>query len=83
MFTGGSAHFHHIPADAESGSINFNDPCGQGCVFKGNGTYAIVDNGDGTLTMNESLSACTTVTAGFTQETCQNKAHPVLLTPNG
>jgi hypothetical protein len=81
VFTGGSAHFHHIPADATAGSINFNDPCGPGCVFKGNGTYAIVDNGDGTLTMNESLSACTTVTAGFTQETCQNKAHAVRLTP--
>ena len=81
VFTGGSAHFHHIPTDAESGTITFNDPCGPGCVLSGSGTYAIADNGDGTLTMNESLSACTKVTAGFSQETCQDKAHPVLLTP--
>ena len=52
MFTGGSAHFHHIPTDAESGTITFNDPCGPGCVLSGSGTYAIADNGDGTLTMN-------------------------------
>ncbi len=74
-FTAGTAMFEHIPADDRSGSIVVTGG-GPGAVLTGSGTYTIVDNGDGTLTMNESISSCTAPVGG-----CRQTAHAVLLTP--
>jgi hypothetical protein len=81
VFTGGSTTFQYTPSSDRAGSISFNSPCGPGCVLSGSGTYTIVDNRDGTFTMNEAVSSCTTVTAGFSQQTCRDTAHAVLLAP--
>ncbi len=81
VFTGGSTTFQYTPSSDRAGSISFNSPCGPGCVLSGSGTYTIVDNRDGTFTMNEAVSSCTTVTAEFSQQTCRDSAHSVLLTP--
>ena len=81
VFTGGSTTFQHTPSSDRAGAINFNSPCGPGCVLSGSGSYTIDENDDGTLVMNEATTGCTTVTAGFSQQTCRDNVHPVLLTP--
>ena len=83
VFTGGSTTFQHTPTDDRSGTIAFSSPCGPGCVLEGTGTYTITENDDGTLLMTESIAACTTVTAEFSQQTCMNSAPAVVLTPIG
>ncbi len=82
-FTGGQTTFRYVPTDAESGSVSHSDPCGPGCVAEGSGTYTIADTGagDGTLTLDMAFSTCVTVTAGFSTQSCDDKVHPVLLTP--
>ena len=81
VFTGGSTTFKHVPTDDRSGTLSFSSPCGPGCVLEGKGTYTITENEDGTLLMNEAVSGCTTVTAGFSQQTCRDSAPVVVLTP--
>jgi hypothetical protein len=74
-FPGGTATFLHTPNDAKSGTITINGG-GSQAVVTGTGTYTIVDNGDGTLTMNEQVHACVNVSG-----VCNDNAQPVTLTP--
>ena len=75
-FPGGSATFEHTPIDDKSGTIEISGG-GSEAVVTGSGTYTIVDNGDGTLTMNEQVHACVDVSGA-----CNDNAQPVTLTPS-
>ncbi len=74
-FPGGTATFVHTPTDGSSGTIEISGG-GSQATLTGTGTYTIVDNGDGTLTMNEQVHACVNVSGS-----CSDNAHPVILTP--
>ena len=74
-FPGGTATFLHTPTDSKSGTITISGG-GSQAVVTGTGTYTIVDNGDGTLTMNEQVHSCVNVSGA-----CNDNAQPVTLTP--
>ena len=74
-FPGGTSWYEHSPSSATSGSIEIGGG-GSGATLTGSGSYTIADNGDGTLTLTDTVTGCVDVSG-----ICNTVVHTILLTP--
>jgi hypothetical protein len=73
-FQGGSATLTFIPADDSGGAMTYSGG-GSGVTVSGDGTYTIVDDGDGALSPDRCVSSQTThATVVVPEELCHSPA---------